>query len=954
MKGAPPRPHVSLLGAWALAFGCALGWDSLVLPWESFLPEAGPLGTVLGLCAGGLAMAVVAWNYHFMMVRHPGPGGVYAYAGAAFGADHGFLCAWFLGLTYVAIVWLDAMVTAYFVQHAWGFDFHFGLHHEIAGHEVCLVHVLLSLAMIAAAAAICCRRRLAGAAQTLLALVFAACVAGIFAAALARHEGGRAALAPAFAPAGGDPAAQIVGIVLLSPWLFVGFESISNSSGEFRFPLRRSFGVMIASIAAAVAAYALLSLVPALVPGLATGAASWPDAVSGLADPDDTAYRAAALCFGRGGLAAVSATFFAAIFTNLVGNTVAASRLFAAMADDGALPRWFGRRNADGAPRNAVLAIALCSPFVFLLGRAVVEIAVNIALVGAALAYAYTSAAAWRTARAEGRRATQATGLLGAVLAGAIVAVYLLPNVASDTATVSTESYLVLVVWCIVGLLAFLNVFRRDDGHRFGRSPVAWLALFATILFLSVSWIRQTTYRAAETAFAGIDGRREAVLADGAPADGALSADARRDGLIGTILRNSMVQAGLTVLSLALMLALMLALYAILRRREREREREKARAQSYFFSTVSHDIRTPLNAIVGFAEMLRDGFKTDAERAQAIDSIITGGQTLLALVNDVLDLSKLEAGKMEISPEPTDVPSLLGGIVETFRVAGAKPGLEVRLRAGGMPALALDPQRLRQVAFNLVGNAVKFTERGHVEVRASFERAPDAETGVFRLDVEDTGCGIPPENLRKIASPWVQVGSKLSRNGGTGLGLAICRQLAAAMGGSLDARSEVGRGSTFSLVLPGVAAVAAPAPAAPPPPPAPARPAGADADAAIRRILVVDDSKVNRLVLCAQLRKRGGFEIETAENGREALERLRAPGETPFDLVFTDFWMPELDGAGLVKAVRADPALAALRIVAVTADIELIGRSADLGFDAFLLKPITAEKLSAILSEAAR
>ena len=391
-------------------------------------------------------------------------------------------------------------------------------------------------------------------------------------------------------------------------------------------------------------------------------------------------------------------------------------------------------------------------------------------------------------------------------------------------------------------------------------------------------------------------------------------------------------------------------------RRERETDLEKARAKSYFFSTVSHDIRTPLNAIIGYSEMLRSGFETPAERDQAIDSILVSGRTLLGLVNDVLDLSKLESGKMLIRPEPTDVPGLLAAVADSFRASVADPGVEIRVRAGAMPPLLLDPQRLRQIVFNLAGNAVKFTERGHVELRASWDPA----TGAFRLAVEDTGCGISEEDRERILAAYVQVDSKTARNGGTGLGLAICKQLATAMGGALGVESEPGVGSVFTVSVPGVRAAGEPnrrdpdqaAASAPAPETAPetATPGvAAPAPSAPRRILVVDDVEINRKVLQAQLRKLGTFDIASAADGVEALAALRAAGAEPFDLMLTDIWMPNLDGEGLARAVRDDPALRGLRIVAVTADVEFPSKATAAGFDGVLLKPVTADKLAALL-----
>ena len=335
--------------------------------------------------------------------------------------------------------------------------------------------------------------------------------------------------------------------------------------------------------------------------------------------------------------------------------------------------------------------------------------------------------------------------------------------------------------------------------------------------------------------------------------------------------------------------------------------------------------------------MLESGFKTEAERKEAIDSILMSSKTLLGLVNDVLDLSKLESGKMEILPEPTDCSRLMQVVVEAFRVSSGRPGVELRCRVGEMPLLMLDPQRLRQIMFNLVGNAVKFTAKGHVELRARFERRRDADTGVFRMEVEDTGCGISEEDLKRIGSAYVQVGSKVSRNGGTGLGLAICKQLVAAMGGELEVNSTLGAGSTFSVIIPNVkVAESKPDAQERVNPPADAQQSALPVQMP-HRILLVDDSRMNLMVLKALLKNMGDFEITMAPDGQEALKVLEEQGAKAFDIVLTDMWMPNLDGAGLIRAIRANPALATLRVIAVTADVESRVTCADMGFNGILL-----------------
>ena len=399
------------------------------------------------------------------------------------------------------------------------------------------------------------------------------------------------------------------------------------------------------------------------------------------------------------------------------------------------------------------------------------------------------------------------------------------------------------------------------------------------------------------------------------------------------------------------MLVLLVNLFIIFRSREQELEQEKARSKSLFFSSVSHDIRTPLNAILGFSEMIRSGGLAEDERKRAIDSILVSGKTLLGLVNDILDLSKLESGKMEIVPEPTDCPRMLREMVDAFRVSGNKPGVELRCRFGEMPVLKADPQRLRQIAFNLVGNAVKFTEKGYVELRAFYEREKGADGGTFRLEVEDTGCGISEEDLKRIGTDYVQFGSKTSKRGGTGLGLAICRQLTASMEGEFDVESTLGRGSTFTITLPGIqpapdGAVASGGETAALPAPVPAAPAGR-----VPRLLLVDDVEMNLVVLQAILRRAGTFETVQATDGAEALKVLETPGGKPFDAVITDLWMPGMDGETLLRAIRANPALAGLPVVAQTADVEYRAKYAEIGFDGVLLKPITLETLAKVLNE---
>lgn len=376
---------------------------------------------------------------------------------------------------------------------------------------------------------------------------------------------------------------------------------------------------------------------------------------------------------------------------------------------------------------------------------------------------------------------------------------------------------------------------------------------------------------------------------------------------------------------------------------ERDKSIKAEKAKSYFFSTVSHDIRTPLNSIIGFSEMLQLGIDDPEEKEKALDAIITSGQTLLELINDVLDLSKLESGKMELHPVPTDIAELVRKVAVSFEAAASRISVQLLTDVEKMPYLKLDPQRIRQILFNLIGNAVKFTVKGSITVRASYH------DGTFLLSVADTGRGISRENISKLMSPYVQIQSSDGVKG-TGLGLAICKQLASQMKGALELESTEGKGSTFTLRIPNVKAFTEKESEAyfsenkPPK-------AAVQLDKSIEEkyILIVDDQKLNRRILQTMLVRLGIHRVLTAGNGAEALEILR--NTETVDLVMTDMSMPVMNGADMAREIRKMPKYEKLPVYVITADVEMQTTYKQMGFNDMLLKPITLEKLKETLAK---
>ena len=956
--------YLSPAAAWALAFGCAVGWGAFVMPGTTFLPMAGPLGTVLGIVAGALVMGVIALNYHFLMQRHPDAGGAYVYVKELCNHDHAFLCGWFLLLTYAAIVWANATALALVERTLFRGIFRFGFHYRFVGWDVWGGELLLStLALVAAGALLAYRKRWAARLQTLLAFILAGGSALALAVVLWKTDGGLPSLAPAFASGSGSNVAQVLGIVALAPWAYVGFESVSHSAEAFRFRRTRMFWVMAAALATAAFAYVALVAVAASPAARPEGIADWP---SHVADLDSFAgnasmpvFQAMETVLGRPGMVILTITVLAALFTGLLGFLTAASRLLMAMSRDGLFPVWLSSVNRHESPAHAIWALAGVSCLVPFAGRTAIAWIVDVTTVGASVAYGYVSWCTFSSARRAGSRLFAVSGIAGLVASGAFAVYCLVPDLLAVT-TFSTESYLILAAWSVLGALRFRNLLVGDSSGRLGKSTIVWLALLFLVFFTMHVWGRQATYRVADSVVTEVSKHYSTYSAHSIPAPDDTFLAEEKHVIQDVLTSYHVAQLGIVVLSLGVMVGIYTAIS--------RRERAAAKAKEYFFSTVSHDIRTPINAIVGYTEFLRLAPVSPAEREEALSSILSSSNILLRLVDDILDLSRLESGRIPIDPAPVDVPALVRAAAAPFAPDARKAGLDLRISLPPMPRLLLDPSRLSQIVDNLVGNAVKFTEKGFIEIRASFTPLPGTIEGDLTLEVEDSGVGIAEEDIPRITTAYVQVGAKFARNGGTGLGLAICRQLATAMNGTLSVRSALGQGTTFTLSFPHLKtaeedpATAEPAPSAPlPPPPNPPTPtipspppaspipAPAEPAAPAPRILLVDDSKMNLMVLKSLLKRLGTFDIATAADGNEALALLQDTSAPPFALVLTDYWMPNLDGAGLVSAIRVDPRLSALPVHVITADVELQTKAADLGFDGILLKPITPDLLRPLL-----
>ena len=460
--------RLSPLNVWSLALGSIIGWGAFVMPGNTFLPKAGPVGTAIAMTLAALIMISIAFNYNYMINKYPVAGGEFTYTQNSFGTVAGYICAWFLGLSYLAIVPLNATALALIGCNLFPSVFQWGYLYSLEGYSIYLGEVLLAVVALVLFAVISIRGiSVAGKFQTVLALLLVGSVALLGVAALISDKASLTALSPAFqmSDSGSVSLGGIVAVIAVAPWAFVGFDSIPQASEEFNFSPKKTKVIMVLSIVFGGLLYVVLNTITAAV--VPDGFANWSEYIAALGNLEGIqslpTFNAARELLGLPGLIVLAVALFCAVLSGIIGFYMASSRLLYSVAREGILPAAFGKLHPKyNTPYIAILfvmGVSLIAPW---FGREVLGWVVDMSSIGAAIGYGFTSAATFVTLRKHNEKnlGLKINAVVGTLFSLCFI-VLLLSPASWGFGGLSTPARMALGVWCVLGVVFFIVAKRK-------------------------------------------------------------------------------------------------------------------------------------------------------------------------------------------------------------------------------------------------------------------------------------------------------------------------------------------------------------------------------------------------------------------------------------------------------------------------------------------------------------
>ena len=921
----PLDRYLAPVDVWGISFGCMVGWGVFAMPGLTFLPVAGPAGTLISMLLGMAFMLIIGGNFSYLMGRSAVTGGIYSYAKEAFGRDHAFLCSWFLCLSYLTIVFLNGTALFLIVRTLFADVAQSGFHYSVAGNTIYLGETLVSVLVLASVGILfVLAKPMLQRLHTILALIlfFGIVIIGTICTPGAVASGALSS----FGIQGLNKGYAVLSLVILAPWAFVGFEVTSFDTAHFRFPVRKSRSILLSSIVAATFAYVIMTSVS--VSAVPDGFSSWQAYIEGLDGLRGLAsvptFFAARSIMGNAGLVIMTITAVAAILTGIIGGFRATTRVLATMAEDRILSEKFQKTT------YSIVFILVLAILLSLLGRNTLVWFVDLTSFGAIIGFGYCSAAAYKLAKAEGKRKTTVTGLIGAVISVIFLIVQLVPRVAALDAMAS-EAFLLLALWCLLGFVFYWRTVTKSSLTEYSGMSTSGIALFALLVYSALLWFVKRI-AAADT--------------------------------IGQV--NQMLVWDVIILMVIIFVGLTVMLYiqSIVRKKHEAMEREKIHAvesslaKSRFLFNMSHDIRTPMNAIIGYTNLARKE-KDITKTRDYLDKIESSSQHLLALINDILEMSRIESGTIELEFLPIDLRGVFDGIRDLFSEQMKQKKLDFQVHTGQVQNQYVwcDRKNLNRVLLNILSNAYKFTpEGGHITTSLFEAGSGENGYGSYEIRVQDSGIGMSREFADKIFTAFERERtSTVSGVEGTGLGMSITKSIVDMMGGTIEVITSPGSGTTIVIRL--KLKIAEEKDVTKDQQEATDRTEAEPADTAVdftgRRLLLVEDNMIN-MEIANMILQEAGFTVETAENGKIAVDKVSSSEPGYYDAVLMDIQMPVMDGYEATREIRAlhNKDLANIPILAMTANAfkedELAALEA--GMQAHIAKPVDVEQLMKTLA----
>ena len=923
--------YLSPIDVWAMAFGCMVGWGVFAMPGTTFLPVAGPSGTLIALLIGMLIMLIIGNNFSFLMSRSSMTGGVYSYTKEAFGRDHAFLSCWFLCLSYLTIVFLNGTALFFIVRILFSDTAQTGFSYTIAGNTIFLGETVVStLALAGIGILFIAAKPLLQRLHTALSVILLIGIV-LTAAFCLPHAIGSGALF-SFGTLGLNKGYAVFSLMILAPWAFVGFEVTAFDTAHFKFSMGRSKRIIAVSILVAALAYISMALISIAV--IPDGFASWQEYISELNSAESSlhgvvsipTFFAAKTIMGTTGLAVMIVTAVAAILTGIIGGYRAATRVLSTMAEDRILSEKFSKTS------YSILFIMTLSILLSLLGRNTLNWFVDLTSFGAIVGFGYTSAASYKIARAEGNKKVVLSGIIGTVISVVFAVVQIVPGLAVMEA-MGSEAFLVLSLWCLLGFVFYWKTVSRNTLTEYSSMSTSGIVLFALLVYSAMMWLAKR-------------------LAAGESAEQ---------------MKSTLFWGGIILMAIVFVgLAVMLYVQNVVREKHERMEREKIHAvesslaKSQFLFNMSHDIRTPMNAIIGYTNL---ALKEPASFAiqEYLKKINASSQHLLALINDILEMSRIESGKMELEYVPVDLCALFDGMRDLFSEQMKQKKMDFQVHTGQVQNRFVwcDQKNLNRILFNILCNAYKFTPEGGA-IAASLMETGGAEHDYrsYEIRVQDTGIGMTKEFAERMFNAFERERtSTVSGIEGTGLGLSITKSIVDLMGGTIDVLTAPGSGTQFVIRLKlkladekdvnaGEMEVAEQQTNNDPAEPV--------IDFSKKRLLLVEDNLIN-MEIAQIILSQAGFMVEPAENGQVAVDKVSASVPGYYDAILMDIQMPVMDGYEATQAIRSlpDPALAHIPILAMTANAfkEDVQAVLDAGMQAHIAKPIDVSVLMKTLTD---